>query len=633
MQLRRRSNGKVLNLGSELGAGGEARVYELVNDSTLVAKIYHQSTNVRIHKLAAMLANPPSDPMAAKGHVSIAWPVDLLEDTGNSHVVGFLMPRITSMHSIIVFYNPAHRRQQCPLFNYAYLHRAARNLAAAVHALHVRGYVIGDVNQNNILVTGTALVTVIDTDSFRVRDPHNGAIYRCLVGTPEFTPPELQGKVFAQVDRTPEHDLFGLAAIIFQLLMEGVHPFAGGLTKGGSDPSPLPEDRIATGYFPYATRSSVPYQPMPTAPPFDALHPKVQQLFVRCFEDGHNTSSARPDANAWQNALEDAEQALIPCPINNQHRYGKHLKACPWCERATRLGGLDPFPSQQAVRTGQHLQYVGPIQTPLFPAGIHPTAQSVQATARTQGHATAATPTILLPLASRIKPSRWLLSIVVVLGIGYFLTKPTESDKSRSNYAQPTIDLEGSEGTYSGHTQQSKSESLRRDREEAEAEQREAAAAERGARQEAEAKRKAQLQAEAQQRTAGAEVQRRAERGADAKRRYEQVQAETQRRYEQAQVEAQRRYEQVQVEAQRRYQQAQVEAQRRYQQAQANASNFRNLASAKNSYGRALASAKNSYERTLASARNSYERTRSSIQNSYERGLISARNSYERAQR
>jgi len=204
MHLRRRSSRATITLHSELGAGAEARIYELANDSTLVAKVYRQSTNVRIHKLEAMLANPPSDPMAAKGHVSIAWPVDLLEAAGNCQVVGFLMPRITGMHEIIKFYNPTLRYQHSPLFTYAYLHRTARNLATAVRALHARGYVIGDINQKNILVADTALVTLLDTDSFQVCDPRNGAIHRCLVGTPEFTPPELQGKIFAQVDRTPQ---------------------------------------------------------------------------------------------------------------------------------------------------------------------------------------------------------------------------------------------------------------------------------------------------------------------------------------------------------------------------------------------------------------------------------------------
>jgi DNA-binding helix-hairpin-helix protein with protein kinase domain len=307
-------------------------VYALPQQGALVAKIYHTPTAAHARKLSAMLANPPDDPMAGQ-HISIAWPVDLLQAVPGRAIVGFVMPRVTGVQSIIDFYNPMTRRQRCPLFNYAYLHRTAHNLAATVRAIHVRGYVIGDVNESNILVTDTALVTLVDTDSFQVPDPHTGVVYRCPVGKPEFTPPELQGKPFAQIDRAPEHDLFGLAVLLFQLLMEGTHPFAG-VFQGSGDP-PLLETRIAAGHFPYATRQPGLYHPSPVAPPWEVLHSTLRQLFRRCFENGHHTPSARPDAATWQQALHDAEVALVTCATNNQHRYGNHLTRCPWCERAT----------------------------------------------------------------------------------------------------------------------------------------------------------------------------------------------------------------------------------------------------------------------------------------------------------
>jgi serine/threonine protein kinase len=355
MRLRRQSNGQYINLEptSTLGVGGEARIYALLRESSLVAKVYHDPTDGRARKLAAMLANPPDDPMAAQGHVSIAWPVDLLCSV-DGEIVGFLMPLVTGMRSILDFYNPGARRQHCPLFNYLYLHRTARNLAAAVCALHERGYVIGDVNESNILVADTALVTLVDTDSFQVCDPYNGAVYRCTVGKPEFTPPELQGKTFADIDRAPEDDLFGLAVLIFQLLMEGTHPFAG-MFQGEGDP-PSYQERISAGHFPYSRGRRVPYRPALTAPPFEILHPALRKLFVRCFKGGRKKPRARPDAQVWKNALNDAEDALITCSVNDQHLYGGHLKTCPWCERSAQLGGRDPFPSWQSVQSGEHLQ-------------------------------------------------------------------------------------------------------------------------------------------------------------------------------------------------------------------------------------------------------------------------------------
>jgi DNA-binding helix-hairpin-helix protein with protein kinase domain len=309
------------------------------------------------------------------------------------------------MPPIIDFYHPGTRRQQRPWFDYSHLHLTARNIAAAVHALHTRGYVIGDVNESNILVADNALVTVVDTDSFQVRALHNGVVYRCSVGKPEFTPPELQGLNFASVDRVPEHDLFGLAVLIFQLLMEGIHPFAGRF-QGSGDPPPY-EARIAAGHFPYSQRS-VPYAPSATAPPFDVLHPTVQQLFIRCFDDGHTTPHARPDALTWRNTLDEARETLITCTRNTQHRYGRHLHACPWCVRTTLLDGRDPFPSQEAVQRREHLQPITRVRTPASPPQApRPPLQQVPPPTISHPTPPPAPPTAIHPRASR-PPRRFL---------------------------------------------------------------------------------------------------------------------------------------------------------------------------------------------------------------------------------
>ncbi len=344
-----------LNLNVSLGRGGEACVYTVPTDSNLVAKVYHKPTKQHAHKLQVMLAHPPENPMASLGHISIAWPSEILQSAdGKQEVIGFLMPRIRGMRPAIDFYNPLTRRQHCPLFSYQYLIRAARNLTAAFAALHHSGYCVGDVNESNILVSDTALVTLVDTDSFQVRDPNHEIIYRCEVGKPEFTPPELQNKTFAQHDRTIVHDLFGLGVLLFQLLMEGTHPFAG-IFQNQGEPPPY-EARIAAGHFTYSQKRAIPYIPSPIAPPWEILHPCLQELFVRCFEYGHDNPLLRPSAQTWLSALNQVENNLSSCHVNPQHRYSNHLSKCPWCERTVRLGGRDPFPSLQAVAKKEHLK-------------------------------------------------------------------------------------------------------------------------------------------------------------------------------------------------------------------------------------------------------------------------------------
>jgi len=369
MQLQR-SNGQLVTFASRrvLGVGGEARILEVLDPPGLAAKLYHRPTGDHAAKLSAMLANRPVDPMASRGHASIAWPLEVLRASdGSGRVMGFLMPLVSGMNPIIDFYHPRTRRHRHPLFSYLYLLRTARNLAACVGALHARGYVIGDLNESNILVAETALVTIVDTDSFQVPDAFRKRLYRCGVGKPEFTPPELQTANFSEVDRQTEHDLFGLAVLIFQLLMEGTHPFAG-RHSGVGDPPSL-EQRIAAGQFPYAGYPGNQGLPMPLALPFDILDPCLRGLFLRCFVDGHHHPGQRPNAQTWQFALEEAEAALTTCSTNAQHCYGKHLRACPWCERRNVLRGLDPFPSRGAVKRSLHLRVVSPppktVQVPL----------------------------------------------------------------------------------------------------------------------------------------------------------------------------------------------------------------------------------------------------------------------------
>jgi DNA-binding helix-hairpin-helix protein with protein kinase domain len=335
------ADGTPVLLSQELGRGGEAVVLQVDGLSNLVAKIYHQPSLERHMKLEAMIARPPSDPTAEQNHISICWPTALIFDQSRK-CLGFLMPRVDYSMSVPVFmlYNPKDRWKVRAGFTWRYLLRTAVNISSAIEAVHAKGYVVGDLNESNIMVAETALVTLVDCDSMQVPQAGKAMFYRCPVGKPEYTPPELQSVDFSTTDRNAAHDNFGLAVMIFQLLMEGIHPFAG-VTKG-VDMSV--QERIRRGESPYAGSQVI--RPMPIAPPFGILPRDIQSLFLRCFQEGHSKPSARPDAREWRVALTAAEQELVVCARNEQHVYSKHyaLYECPWCERTMLFGGFDPFP-------------------------------------------------------------------------------------------------------------------------------------------------------------------------------------------------------------------------------------------------------------------------------------------------
>ena len=235
-----RDDGRPLTLGPLLGAGGEASVYALAGDPRLAAKIYTRLEPARAAKLRQMIARRPSGP-------NLAWPEALIRDqVGN--VAGFLMPRIDlgKAKPLLMLINPADRRENVPGWTWSSPPLTARNLAAAVEAVHAAGYVIGDLNESNILVDSATRVTLVDCDLMQVRAP-DGTVFRCRVGKAEFTPPELQGAPFASVDRTTAHDGFALSVVVFSLLMEGVHPF---LAVRAGAPLTI-EQLIRSGSFPY----------------------------------------------------------------------------------------------------------------------------------------------------------------------------------------------------------------------------------------------------------------------------------------------------------------------------------------------------------------------------------------------
>src|SRR2546421_3957219 len=305
MILMRRENGSFLQLGQELDAGGEGKIYSIIGEPRLVAKIYHKPTAERTAKLDVMLAHPPDDPTRRQGHISIAWPTERVLDSQN-RCVGFLMPYIDMNNSfpLLKLYNPQDRRKTMPGFSWRYLLRTARNFASILAALHKHGYVVGDLNESNILVTSTALVTLVDCDSIQVRGQHQ--VFRCTVGKPEYTPPELQGCNFSRVERFPTHDSFALAVMIFLILMEGRHPFTG-IWKG-TDPPPTLDQNIKARNFPYANNSR--FLPPRHALPFNILPPSLQTLMRRSLTTNR---ARRPSAGRWFHALHSLEDQLEVC--------------------------------------------------------------------------------------------------------------------------------------------------------------------------------------------------------------------------------------------------------------------------------------------------------------------------------
>jgi len=317
-----------IELTRQIASSGEGSVWR-TNRSGLLAKVYHQPSVERIQKLEVMLRNPPEEMLANIGHTSYAWPVAILANEKGQRV-GFLMPEIKQGRQLTEIYNPSLRRRLKLEVDWKFLHTTAYNFALLMESIHRAGYVIGDVKPENILVNPQALPSIIDTDSFQVRDP-KGHIYRCPVGSEGFTPPELIGKNFKEIDQTEVHDRFRLGVIVFTLLF-GYEPFKG-VWKGGGEPPELNE-WVKHNYWPYSGNGKVGLADYMM--PLDIVHPELQNLFLRCFNDGYSVPAMRPSAREWRLTLGMAIAELQVCSVVDTHLYHRGNSSCCWCERTAK---------------------------------------------------------------------------------------------------------------------------------------------------------------------------------------------------------------------------------------------------------------------------------------------------------
>lgn len=313
-------DGHPVRLGRELGEGGEGAVFELANVPGLVAKVYHHPVRrEKAAKLAAMVLQKSG------GLIEVAaWPVGILFSAPGA-IAGLLMPKVSGFKAVHVLYGPKSRLAEFPQANWTFLVHAAANVARALAVLHAAGNVVGDINHGNILVSSRALAKLIDCDSFQIRS--GGRCFLCEVGVPTHTPPELQGLNFHTVTRTPNHDAFGLAVVLFQLLFLGRHPFSGTYLRAGEMPleRAIQEHRFAYGREAAARQMRQP----PHTPPLAIASPAVAALFERAFSPQGVRDGGRPLPHEWVAALEGLE--IQTCPLRPAHTYAATLDGCPWC--------------------------------------------------------------------------------------------------------------------------------------------------------------------------------------------------------------------------------------------------------------------------------------------------------------
>lgn len=324
--------GQLYSLGEMIGKGGEGRVFALNGRSGAAVKLYNSRLRIdREEKVRAMVHGG----FAAQTDL-VAYPREVVSDrVGN--FLGFLMQLVSGYRPIHELYSPKSRQRYFPNVDYRFIIHVAVNVARAVGKVHQTGCVIGDLNHSGVLIAQDGKVALIDADSFQFRLGQQ--TYPCVVGVQDFLAPELHGVNLSAVTRSIEHDNFGLAVLVFLLLMMGRHPYAG--RHNGPD---LPLGQvIAQNKFAFSLirQASTGIKPPPGALALDVFPTPVRQAFESAFG---LDPAARPNAFSWIRALTKLKVSLRRCDDVKSHFYPDSTKGCMWCALSATGGGIDMFP-------------------------------------------------------------------------------------------------------------------------------------------------------------------------------------------------------------------------------------------------------------------------------------------------
>lgn len=215
-----RLGNRKFRLVKTLASGGEGHIY--TTNTEYVAKIYKREnmTTRRLKKIELLLKNPLNYP-------GICAPTEPVFNASNQ-IVGYLMPKAKGKElQKCVFVRPL-LEKYFPRWKKKDTVKLCLTILDKIHYLHSRGIIMGDINPLNIMVVSPDEVYFVDTDSYQMD------CFPCPVGTINYTAPEIQGKNFADFLRTPDHENYAIATLLFMIMLPGRAPYSqlGGGTPG-----------------------------------------------------------------------------------------------------------------------------------------------------------------------------------------------------------------------------------------------------------------------------------------------------------------------------------------------------------------------------------------------------------------
>lgn len=307
-------SGHELILGESICEGGEGKIYAIPQSPDFLIKIYHDeiiSNPVKSSKILPRIADmvnmkdlPPE----------VAWPMMGIYDSNASssrRLIGFAMKKMAgrplrSLHYVNKI------EKHFPGWNRINLVLVAINFVNAVDKFHGRNILINDFNPSNFFVDNKGIVRFIDCDSYQVpgknRTHYNSVHFNTHCAPELLIQPELMKQ-----PRSVEHDLFGVAITIFQILMLGLHPYS---RIGGDDP----EQNLRSGMCPLGTDSNCRLPPGTWYNLWSHFPYDLKTLFITTFKAGHNNPNERVSLKEWKFELNNYLKCINRAYLNSSLR-------------------------------------------------------------------------------------------------------------------------------------------------------------------------------------------------------------------------------------------------------------------------------------------------------------------------
>jgi DNA-binding helix-hairpin-helix protein with protein kinase domain len=308
---------KIILADKAFSSGGEGEVRRIVSPARYrgnCVKIYYKQkrTQMQAGKIRFMADNPP-ETIQTDGFM-IGWPVETIHHL-NREFVGFMMPLAFPDSITLTCLTSMKLNKKLDAVWQKYSRQNGRdglvarfklmtNIAIPVFLLHSTGkYVLKDFKPENVLVTHSGKITVVDMDSIQITSGRQ-VLFPGTAATQDYMPPEFYNGAAGRITGVPlekSWDNFALSVVFYKLLF-GLHPYAVTPKDQDDDSSSDISCNISNNLFPFGNNADRIAGFPPPHGKFHVLPAPLQDYFKRAFS---SDAAIRPNADEWGKLLRD----------------------------------------------------------------------------------------------------------------------------------------------------------------------------------------------------------------------------------------------------------------------------------------------------------------------------------------